>query len=80
LCGDGNGEPKTRDLLRKDWHKKKLNQIHILRGDSNLLYNQTTVELTEKLLIRIESISNKTVDFLEELCGEIRDNLNVTRR
>lgn len=80
LCGDGDSEPKTRNLLRKDWHKKKLNQIHILRGESNLLYNQTTVELTKKLRVRINSISNKTVDFLEQLFGEIRDNLNVTRR
>lgn len=71
---------KRRVILRKDWDKWRLPTIHILRSDSDMRYNQTTRELAEKMNIRISAISNKTVNFLAELFGDIRDSLNTRRK
>jgi hypothetical protein len=80
LVGMGSRASKNKSTFRKDWEKWKLNTIHVLRANTKLNYNSTLRTLQEKLNIRISTIGNETVDFLEELFGEIRDCLNKKRK
>ena len=58
---------KSTHRLRNRWDSWRFNKIHILRGDSEILYNEKTKNLVDKFKIKVESLHADNVDFLEQL-------------
>ena len=68
--GDGDEEEKKGKLthiLRNRWVSWRFNNIRILRGDTEFLYDKKTKNLVKKFKIKVESLHADNVDFLEQL-------------
>ena len=53
--------------MRHKWCRWNLNKVHVVRGGSLMAYNDRTQDLMKKLNMKVESISDETVTFLETL-------------
>lgn len=60
-------DSKKKLYMRHQWNSWRLNRIHVLRGDSDFLYYNKTKELVSNMNIRVASVEEQTVNFLEEL-------------
>jgi hypothetical protein len=76
LSKNGWLEGKLQGTLRKDWDKWKLSTIHIVRGNSDWMYNEKTRNLCAKLNLLVTAISDETTNFLEKLFGEVMESVS----
>jgi hypothetical protein len=72
--GAATGKAKQY-LLRKEWGKWNLNQIHVLRGNSDMEYDKPAAVWRNQMKIRVASISEETMDYVEKVFGMVRDGV-----
>jgi hypothetical protein len=53
--------------MRHKWNKWRLNTLHVIRGGSEMAYNQRTQDLVARLKIKASTILPCNVDFLEKV-------------
>ena len=61
---DGHFGEKEKDRMRHKWDRWHLNKINVLRGGSEMAYNQRNRDLVTNLNIKVETISDVSVDWI----------------
>jgi hypothetical protein len=66
--------------FRKNWEKWCLNKIHVLRGNSDMEYDKQAAIWKNQMKIRVASISEETMDYVEKVFGMVRDGFKKWSR